>query len=63
MYMEINNEKPQDKSIGLLETVHSTKAELQSIKEDNKKLLEVSKDQEDLNDIILKNMTDMKQLR
>jgi hypothetical protein len=63
MYVELNNEQPQDNSIGLLETMCSIKEELQSIKEDNEKLLKASKEQEELNEILLKNMTDMKQLR
>jgi hypothetical protein len=61
MYVELNSEQPQDNSLGLLETMRSIKAELQSIKEDNEKLLKASKEQEELNEILLKNMTEMKQ--
>jgi hypothetical protein len=56
-------EQPKDNLIGLLETMRSIKVELYSIKEDNEKLLKASKEQEKLNDIMLKNVTDMKQLR
>jgi hypothetical protein len=41
--------------------MHSIKEELQSIKEDNEKLLKASKEHEELNEILLKNMTEMKQ--
>jgi hypothetical protein len=60
MYVELNNEQPQNNSLELLETMRSIKAELQSIKEDNEKLLKASREQEELNEILLKNMTEMK---
>jgi len=63
VYVELNNEQPQENSIGLLETMRSIKAKLQSGKVDNERLLKASKEHEDLNEIILKNMTNMKQLR
>jgi hypothetical protein len=37
------------------------KVELHSIKEDNENLLKASKEEEDLNEILLRNMTEMKQ--
>jgi hypothetical protein len=46
MYAEINSEKPMDNSLEMLETMHSIKEELQSIKEDNEKLFKASKEQE-----------------
>jgi hypothetical protein len=60
MYVELNSEQPQKNSLELLETMRSIKAKLQSIKEDNEKLLKASKEQEELNEILLKNMTEMK---
>jgi hypothetical protein len=63
MYVELNSDQPQDISIGLLETMRSLKADLESIKEDNERLLKASKEQEELNEILLKNMTEMKQQR
>jgi len=48
MYTELNNEQPQDNYIGLLETMRRIKEELQSIKENNEKLLNDSKEQEEL---------------
>jgi len=44
MYVELNREKREDNSIGLLETMGSIKEELQSIKVDEKKLLKASKE-------------------
>jgi hypothetical protein len=61
MYVELNSEKPQNNSLELLETMRSIKAELQSIKSNNEKLLKESREQEELNEILLKNMTEMKQ--
>jgi hypothetical protein len=60
MYVELNSEKPWDNSIGSLETMRSIKEELQSIKLDNKKLLKTSRKQEELNEILLKNMKKIK---
>ena len=60
MYVELNSEQPHDNSIGLLETMCSIETKLQSIKADNEKILKVSKEQEELNEILLKNMSDMK---
>jgi hypothetical protein len=60
MYVEINSEQPQDNSLVLMETMHIIREELQSIKGDNEKLLKASKEQEELNEILLKNMTEMK---
>jgi hypothetical protein len=37
--------------------MRSLKEDLESIKEDNERLLKASKEQEELNEIILKNMT------
>jgi hypothetical protein len=61
MYVELNSEQPQDNSLGLLETMCNIKKELQSIKEDNEKLLKASKEHEELNEILLKNITEIKQ--
>ena len=60
MYVEVNCEQPQHNSLGLLDTMCSLKEELQIIKEDNGKLLKASKEQEELNEILLKNMTEIK---
>jgi hypothetical protein len=62
MYVELNSEQPQDKSLGLLETMRSIKARnYRASKKIMKKLLKASKEQEELNEILLKNMTEMKQ--
>jgi hypothetical protein len=63
MYVELNSDKPQDNSLGLLETTHSIKVELQSIKVDCEKLLKASKEQEELDEILIKNMMEIKQNR
>jgi hypothetical protein len=63
MYVELNSDQPQDISIGLLETMRSLKADVESIKTDNERLVKVSKEQEELNEILLKNMTEMKKQR
>ena len=61
MYVELNRDQPQNNSLELLETMRSIKAELQSIKSNNEKLLKESREQEELNDILLKNMIEIKQ--
>jgi hypothetical protein len=61
MCIELNSKQPQDKSLRLLETMRSIKEYLQSVQEDNEKLLKSSKEQEELNAILLKNVTEMKQ--
>jgi hypothetical protein len=43
--------------------MRSLKVDMESIKAYNEKLLETSKEQEELNKIILKNMIDMKKQR
>ena len=60
MYVELNSDQPQDISIGPLETMHSLKADVESIKTYNERLVKVSKEDEEINEIILKNMTEMK---
>jgi len=60
MYVELNSDQPQDISIGPLETMRSLKAVVESIKTYNERLVKVSKEDEEINEIILKNMTEMK---
>ena len=42
----------------MLETMRSLKADLDSLKEDNVKLMNAKSDQEEINDLILKSLTD-----
>ena len=60
MYVEMNSDQPQDIPIGPLETMRSLKADVESIKTYNERLVKVSKEDKEINEIILKNMTEMK---
>jgi hypothetical protein len=60
MHVDFNNEQPQKNSLELLETMRGIETTLQSIKKDNEKLVKASKEKEELNEILLKNMTDNK---
>jgi hypothetical protein len=60
MYVDLNSEQPQKNSSELLETMRGIETTLQSIKENNEKLLKASKGKEALNGILLKNMTNNK---
>jgi hypothetical protein len=60
MHVDLNSEQPQKNSLELLETMRGIETTLQSIKENNEKLLKASKEKEALNGILLKNMTNNK---
>lgn len=55
--------QPHDTSIRLLETMKSLKMDLEIIKEDNERLVKASREQEEINEILLKDMSEMKQQR
>ena len=57
MNVDFNNEQPQKNSLELLETMRG----IESIKKDNEKLVKAIKEKEELNEILLKNMTHNKQ--
>ena len=61
MHVDLNSEQPQKNSLELLETMRGIETTLQSIKENNEKLLKASKEKVALNGILLKNMTNNKQ--
>jgi hypothetical protein len=53
MNVDFNNEQPQKNSLELLATMRG----IESIKKDNEKLVKAIKEKEELNEILLKNMT------
>jgi hypothetical protein len=60
MHVDLNSEQLQKNSLELLETMRGIQTTMQSIKENNEKLLKASKEKEALNGILLKNMTNNK---
>ena len=60
MHVDLNSEQPHTNSLELFETMRGIETTLQSIKENNEKLLKASKEKEALNGILLKNMTNNK---
>ena len=58
-----NGAREQDIQSEMLETMHSLKEDLESIIDDNEKLLKTKVDQEEINKILLKSITCKKQNR
>ena len=58
LYIELGVKCDADMQSNMLETMRSLKADLEILKADNLKLMNAKSDQEEINDLILKNLTD-----
>ena len=57
-FVELGEKHNADMQLEMLETMRSLKADMESLKADNLKLMNTKLDQEEINELILKNLTE-----